>query len=221
MRSVFALKMLGGFFVGAAAAVGGWHITPDAVENRLGRDQLADYCRLMLNGGELQGGAGGALGWRCIDHSDPSFRLTVGLFDLNNYCRNRFPDAPYAAIRDIRRSNGWHCTTAGRAATEKTVEIILDPMNPPVGRRPRDQLVIPVVDSPNRYLDANGRMNLRARGPVKAFCVEPIADADGPPFMYGVITPTLQRGYVRSDFTASPSLQLPLPTCQNKQSEPT
>lgn len=214
MNRIPLMRLIIGIVLGSAFAALGWLGDKPREEHRLGEPQLADYCQLFANGGKLSGGAGGALGWRCLDFSDPVIGVTHGLFNLSTYCRDRYGQPSVAAITDLRRGDGWVCTTPSRARREFTVEIVIDAESPAVGERFRDQALIPIVDSPNAYLNASGAMNLRIRATVRSFCADVIEDEGGPPFMFGVITPTLQRGYVRSDFTVHPHDRRGLPDCQ-------
>jgi hypothetical protein len=212
MRRV--LTFIGGLFAGCAIAI------PIAVVNRppdqhqLHRARLADYCRLFSNGGELVGGAEGALSWRCTDNSDPAFFSSVGLYNLNAYCRDRYGNGWIATIRNLASNSGWSCATESVAAKEFTVALQLSGDFPPIGKRVRNGGDVAVVDSPNLYLDAQGTINLRAQSTnVRAFCAIDLDEPDSPPLMFGIIAPGGQRGFVRSDFTDHPHDKLGLPRC--------
>ena len=212
MRRILAL--IGGLFAGCAIALPIAIVNRPADQHQLHREQLADYCRLFASGGELVGGADGPLSWRCTDNSDPAFFDSVGLYNLNAYCRDRYGKGWVATIRNLTSNSGWSCASESVAAEEFTVGLRLSAHFPPIGLRVRNGGNVAVVDSPNLYLDAAGKVNLRAQTTtVRAFCAIDIAESGGPPHMFGIIAPGGQRGFVRSDFTDHSHDKIGLPQC--------
>jgi hypothetical protein len=180
----------------------------------LKRADFVRYCRTFANEGTLVGGGGGALSWRCSDPSDPAFKEVRTLTNLTAFCSANHGKRWIAVIRDLTEANGWACATGKNAKRERLTSISLSVANTPSGTRFSTKFVMPVVESPNLFLDIQGFINLRGTTQVRAFCIAKRIDENAPPLMIGIITPTGQRGYVRSDFTEAPKEEYGLPQCE-------